>query len=362
VSRRAFRSALAVVVVTFVALGVAGAWAVREVLDYPDRHHRGSGAAVPVKVEKGMKMPEVAALLERHGIIDRPMWFRVYAMHRGLANRVRAGAYELRDDLPPREVLELLVKGVEEIDVAVTIPEGLHIREVFALISQAGIASAVDLEAVARDPAWLKEQGIEGETAEGYLFPDTYRFRKPSPPRAVLETLVKKHRIVYDELRRKHQKSLDKIKKQLDWNDRDVVTMASIVEKETGHPSERGKVASVFFNRLLAPGFTSRRLETDPTIRYGCTIPLEKSAGCRSWNPADRLRRLQLDDTGNLYNTYQHAGLPPGPIANPGRASLAATMAPESTPYFYFVAKDDRTHVFSKTYEEHARWVEKYQK
>jgi UPF0755 protein len=249
-----------------------------------------------------------------------------------------------------------------ELDGAVTIPVGLHMREVFALIAGAGIASAADLETHARDVEWLKQQGIAGDTPEGYLFPDTYRFRKPSAPRAVLDTLIKKHRVVYDEVRREHQRSLEKVKKQLDWNDRDVVIMASIVEKETGVSAERPRVASVFYNRLTLSSFPSRRLETDPTIRYGCTIPLEKSQACRIWNPAERLRRAQLDDADNLYNTYQHAGLPPGPISNPGRASLAAVMDPESTSYLYFVARDDHSHVFSKTYEEHARWVEKYQK
>lgn len=363
-SKRAFRSALVVVVVTFLALGVAGAWAVREVIHYPERNHAGTGVPVALKIPKGMKLPEVATQLARQGIIDRPLWFRVYAMHRGLANKVRAGDYQLRDDLPPREVLDLLVKGVEEIDVAVTIPEGLHLREVFALISTAGIASAVDLEAAARDTEWLKQQGIEGETAEGYLFPDTYRFHKPTPARQVLETMVKKHRIVYDELRKKNLKTLEKIKKQLDWDDRDIVVMASIVEKETGDPAERPRVASVFYNRLTSPSFPSRRLETDPTIRYGCTIPLTKSKACQIWNPAERLRRAQLDDEENLYNTYQHAGLPPGPISNPGRASIAAAMAPESSSYLYFVARpgDVGSHVFSKTYEEHARNVEKYAK
>jgi UPF0755 protein len=220
-----------VVVGTFVAASLAGWWGVSRVLRYPEHPHAGAGQVVPVTVQKGMKFPEVAAELERQGIIDHPTWFRFYAMHRGLANRVRAGTYELRDDLPPREVLDLLVEGVKEIDVAVTVPEGKHIREVFALIEAAGIAGAADLEAVARDPEWLKQQGIDGETAEGYLFPDTYRFRKPSPPRAVLETMVKRHRIVYDELRRKHLRTLDRIKKQLDFDDHDIVTMASIVEK-----------------------------------------------------------------------------------------------------------------------------------
>ena len=361
-SKRSFRWALAVVVGTFIAASLVGWWGVSRVLRYPEHPHRGTGAVVPVTVQKGMKFPEVAAELERRGIVDHPTWFRIYAMHRGLANRVRAGTYELRDDLPPREILDLLVEGVKEIDVAVTIPEGTHLREVFAPIEAAGIATAADLEAVARDPAWLKQQGIEGETADGYLFPDTYRFRKPSPAKLVLETLVKKHRIVYDELRRQHQKSLDKIKKQLDFSDHDIVIMASIVEKETVDPAERARVASVFYNRLTMSSFPSRRLETDPTIRYGCTIPLTKSAGCQGWDPADRLRRKQLDDTDNLYNTYQHAGLPPGPISNPGRASLAAAMDPEDSEYLYFVAKDERTHVFSKTFEEHTRWVNKFQK
>ncbi len=361
-SRKAFRWALAVVLGTFLLAGAVGGYAAREVLRYPEQAHPGRGEVKTVKVAKGMKFPEVAAILDRTGVIERPMWFRVYAMHRGLANKVRAGTYELRDDLSPRQVLDLLVEGVKEVDVAVTIPEGRHIREVFELIAAAGIASAAELEAVARDPQWLREQGIEGETAEGYLFPDTYRFRKPSPPRAVLETLVRKHRVVYDELRRKHEKAVVKLKKQLDWSDHDIVTMASIVEKETGDPSERPRVASVFFNRLTMSGFPSRRLETDPTIRYGCTIPLVKSKGCQSWSITDRLRRAQLDDVDNLYNTYQHAGLPPGPISNPGRASLEAVMNPESTSYLYFVAKDDRTHVFSRTYEEHNRWVQKYQK
>jgi UPF0755 protein len=137
--------------------------------------------------------------------------------------------------------------------------------------------------------------------------------------------------------------------------------MAALVEKETPNPDERRVVASVFYNRLIAPGFKTHRLETDPTIRYGCTIPLEKSAACRAWDPSDRLHRKQLDDVDNPYNTYQHPGLPPGPIGNPGRASLEAAMDPARTDYLYFVAKDARSHVFSKTFEEHSKWVKQYQ-
>lgn len=361
-SRAAFRTALAVVVATFIAAAVTVAWGIREVTRYPERAHRGTGAVVEVKVAKGMKFPAVAAALAASHVIDRPLWFRVYAMHRGLANKVRAGTYQLRDDLPPREVLDLLIKGVEEVDVAVTVPEGKHMLEVMDLIAAAGIATRPDLEAVARDAAWLKQQGIEGDTAEGYLFPDTYRWRKPTPAKVVLETMVKKHRIVYEELRKQHDRQLQKLKKQLGWTDRDVVVMASIVEKETGDPAERPRVASVFVNRLTLPSFPTRRLETDPTIRYGCTIPVVKSKACQAWSITDRLHRAQLDDVENPYNTYQHEGLPPGPISNPGRASLDAVMDPEDSSYLFFVAKDERTHVFSRTYAEHTRWVQQYQK
>ena len=361
-SKRSFRAALAVVVATFALLAAAAVWGGYEVSRYPGRRRAGTGREVAVEIERGMKFPAVVEILARARLVDRPSWFRLYAMHRGLANKVRAGRYSLRDDLSPRELLDALVAGVEEVEVAVTVPEGKHIREVFALVAAAGVADADALEEAARDPAWLKEQGIDGETCEGYLFPETYRFKKPSPPRAVLAAMVKQHRIVWAELEKQHARSLAKLEKQLGWGDREVVVMASIVEKETGAPEERRRVASVFYNRLTLPGFKTRLLETDPTIRYGCTIPRAKSRGCAGWDPSDRLHRAQLDDAGNLYNSYRHPGLPPGPIANPGRASLAAAMDPEATEYLYFVAKDERTHVFSRTYEEHARWVEKYQK
>jgi UPF0755 protein len=363
VSKRAFRTALIVVFVSLAVLGTAAAFVVREIMRYPDRPHVGSGRVVTVKVAKGTRFPALAEELADDGLVDRPTWFRIYAMHKGLANKVRAGTYELRDDLSPRQLLDLLVKGVEEIDVAVTLPEGKNLREVAQLIEAAGIAPAVELEALARDPAWLKSQGIDGETADGYLFPDTYRFKKPTPARNVLETLVKQHRTVFAELRAKHQKSVDDLcgNAKLGWGaacEHDLVIMASLVEKETGSAGERPRVASVFYNRMTLSSFGSHRLETDPTIRYGCTIPAHKSEPCKAWDPSGPLHKLQLDDADNPYNTYQHAGLPPGPIANPGRASLEAAMAPEQTEYLYFVAIDEKTH-FSKTFGEHDRWVQK---
>jgi UPF0755 protein len=361
-ARRSFGTALLVVLSTLGVLAVGVLWGAWEIARYPDRRHAGQGLAVTVEIARGTKFPAVAAELSRAGVVDRPSWFRLYAMHRGLANKVRAGRYVLRDDLSPHDLLDALVRGVEETEVSITIPEGKHLREVFELLDAAGIATKAALEDAARDPAWLKEQGIDGETAEGYLFPETYRFKRPSAPRVVLAAMVRQHRIVYDALKKTHARSLSRWQRKLGWGDRDLVVLASIVEKETGAAEERTRVASVFYNRLTFPSFASRRLETDPTIRYGCTIPHEKSAACAKWDVSDRLHRAQLDDQDNPYNTYQHAGLPPGPISNPGRASLEAVMAPAETQYLFFVAKDERTHVFSQTLEEHRRFVAKYQK
>jgi len=361
-SRKAFRIAL-LVVVTTVAIGLAvGGYFAWQFYRYPDRRHPGSGAEIEVTIKERMSFSQVARLLDQRGVIDRPSWFRLYAMRRGATTAVKAGDYLLRDDMTPREVLDRLVKGVEERTVAVTLPEGKHMLEFFALLDKAGVAKADELEVMARDPEFLRKHAIAGESVEGFLFPDTYQFVVPTPPAKVLERLINAHRAVWNQLARDHRRSLGKLKDQLRWSDRDVLILASIVEKEAVDPAERPRIAQVFVNRMTSKSFKPKRLETDPTIRYGCMVPVRKSAACQSWDPGDRLHRAQLDDKDNPYNTYQHEGLPPGPIANPGKASLAAAMDPDGSGFFYFVAKDARSHVFSRTYEEHRRAVDRYQR
>lgn len=361
-SKRSFRIALIVVVVTVVVAGATMAYFVNKALSYPGARHAGAGNEVPVTIEQGMSFPRIAQLLADRGVIDRPRWFRLYAMHRGVTTKVRSGDYVLRDNMTPEEVLDELLEGVKDITVRVTIPEGINMLEVFEIIEEAGVARADELEALARDPAFLAEHGIDGETIEGYLFPETYRFRVGSPPRQVLETMVKQFQTVWDRVRRNNGKELKKLREKLDWSDRDILIMASIVEKEAVVDAERPRIAQVFINRLVSPSFTPHRLDTDPTIRYGCMVPLKRSEACRKWDPTQRLRRAQLDDQENLYNTYQHEGLPPGPICNPGEAALAATISPDGSRYFYFVSRNDGTHVFSRTREEHERAVDEFQR
>jgi UPF0755 protein len=255
-----------------------------------------------------------------------------------------------------------LIAGVKEVTTKVTLPEGKNMLEYFALLDKAKVAPAKELEALARDKAFLEKHAIAGDSVEGYLFPDTYEFRVGEKPQVVLDRLVAHEQEIWNDLLAKHPRDAAKIKDKLKWSDRDILTMASIVEKEAVDPAERPRIAQVFINRLTLESFKPHRLETDPTIRYGCEVPVQKSAACAGWNIQDRLHTAQLRDKDNPYNTYEHEGLPPGPIANPGKRSIEAVLAPDGSDYLYFVAKDARNHVFAKSFEEHKRNVDKYQK
>lgn len=372
--RRSFRIAAIIVATTLVAL-VVGALALRQVaVDYPDTANPGSGTQVEVEITSGMKFAAVLSLLSDKKLVSRPRWFKWFAMWKGATDKIRPGRYVLADNLSPRQLLATLVAGVKEVTAKVTLVPGNNILEYFAALERSKIAPARELLALASDSEFLASQGITGGTIEGHLFPDTYEFRVGDSPRRVLERLVARHRTVWNEVTQQHAADLAKLKSRLGWSDRDVLIMASIVEKEAVSAAERPTIAQVFINRLVSPSFQPKRLETDPTIRYGCLVPTRRSAGCREWEPdgildrmiagqpygTSRLRRAQLDDADNPYNTYQHVGLPPGPICNPSRASIEATVRPDGSDYFYFVARSANEHTFSRTLAEHRRAVDAF--
>lgn len=371
-SKRSFRTALAVVIGSLVIIGIVAFVLISKALAYPGEANEGTGRDVEVEVKSGMTFPQVASMLADKGVIEKPTWFRLYAMWEGDTTNIKTGKYLIKDNLTPREVLAILVAGVKEVTVKVTLPEGKSMLEFFELLEAARVAKAKDLEALARDKEFLSRHAISGDSAEGYLFPDTYQFRVGEKPANVLERLIERHQEVWNALVAKHPKDTAKLKERLKWSDRDILTMASIVEKEAIDPAERPRIAQVFINRLTSPSFKPRKLQTDPTIRYGCMVPLQKSSACLAWHEpckkagkpmgCDRLHRAQLDDADNPYNTYAHEGLPPGPISNPGKASIEATLSPDGSDYFYFVAtsKSSRTHAFAKTVDEHERNVRKY--
>jgi UPF0755 protein len=371
-SKRSFRTALGIVAGTLLVIAIVAIVLVNRALAYGDEARDGAGANVDVEIVSGMSFPEIASMLSDKGVIEKPTWFRLYAMWEGKTTSVKTGKYVIKDNLTPEQVLEILVAGVKEKTVKVTLPEGKYMIEYFEILEQHGVAKAKELEALARDKELLARYTIPGDSLDGYLFPDTYQFRVPEKPAVVIERLLTRHREVWSSIVMKNPKDTAKLRDKLGWTDREILIMASIVEKEAVDPKERPRIAQVFINRLTSSSFKPRKLQTDPTIRYGCLVPVQKSAPCVAWiemctkvgKPpgCERLRRAQLDDKENPYNTYAHEGLPPGPISNPGRASIAATISPDGSDYFYFVAtsKNSRTHAFAKTASEHERNVRKY--
>lgn len=361
-TRRARRQALVVVLVTLV-LGAAGGWAVlRYALGFADRPAGLPGRDVAVVIAPGERFIAISERLQARGLVRSALAFRLYASYRGLTGRVRAGSYVLRTSMTPRELLARLIKGVPAPTALVTIPEGSHLLDVARVLSRAGVLPEHELLAAARDASLMRRLGVPGaaESIEGFLFPDSYRLRVPSRAHDVVTMLVRRHQQVYLALQRRHAKRVYWLRRRLGWGPREIVTLASIIEKETGQAAERPLIAAVFFNRLLTPGLTARLLQTDPTIIYGCTVPLRRSAACERFG--GRIRRIHLDDRENPYNTYRHAGLPPGPISNPGRAALEAVLQPARSRAVYFVARNDGTHVFSVTRAEHERAVDRYQR
>lgn len=371
-SKRSFRTALIIVIGSLaIVAGIVG-YFVSRAMDYPDAKMNGAGQDVEVEIVSGMSFPQIATRLAEKQVIERPTWFRLFAMWHGKTADVKTGKYVIKDNLTPREVLDIIVTGVKEVTVKVTLPEGENMLDFFRRIEEAKIASAKDLEGLARDKAFLAKFAISGDTPDGYLFPDTYQFRVNEKPQIVLTRLIQRHQEVWNELVAKHPRDTAKLKERLGWTDRDILTMASIVEKEAVDPGERPRIAQVFINRLTSSSFKPKKLETDPTIRYGCLVPPKKSQPCVEWiemctkvgKPpgCERLRRAQLDDQENPYNSYAHEGLPPGPISNPGKKSIEATLQPDGSDFFFFVAssKGSRTHAFAKTMAEHKKNVEKY--
>jgi len=287
-------------------------------------------------VKEGSSLKEVAGDLEKTGLITNKTLFVLWTRVKGYGKDIRAGEYALSPAMAPVQLLEILRKGLVILH-PVTIPEGFTRDQIADALAAKGLAEKKRFLELTRDKALLRQYGISGPSFEGYLFPDTYHFSRGMPTLAVLDTMVKRFKQAVAPLVDKSQGTGMKFE--------EVVTLASIVEKETGRPEERPLIASVFLNRLKL----GMRLESDPTVIYG----IENFDG--------DLKKKDLTEK-TPYNTYVIHGLTPGPIANPGLESIKAVMDPARTEYLYFVSRNDGSHQFSKTLAEHNRAVEIYQK
>lgn len=290
-----------------------------------------------VVIPRGASLPSIAKLLSEEGLVQSPWRFLLAARLSGVATKLQAGEYKLSTGLSPRELTRLLVEG-RTLEVNVTIPEGLTVQDVAKFLEKSGIAQANEVANVAAEPSFISSLGLKAPSLEGYLHPETYRFRKGVGARSALTTMAKATLEIFD------NEALVRAS-ALGLTLHEVLTLASIVEKETALPEERPRVAAVFINRLRR----STPLQADPTIIYALG---ERFNGNLSRSD------MNLDSP---YNTYLNDGLPPTPIANPSRSSIEAVLRPAEVKDLYFVAKPDGSHHFSATLKDHKRAVRKYQ-
>jgi UPF0755 protein len=290
-----------------------------------------------VWIEPGQSFSEILAQLQEAGLVRHPKRFRWLACLKGDERRIRAGEYLLSASMSPWAILDTMVRG-EILLHKVVIPEGSTLSEIGQVLETAGLVSEEAFLRAAPDPGLIKALGLEGHSLEGYLFPETYHFPKGVSAEQIIKKLVAHFHSVFTPAWAERAHAMG-------FTTHQVVTLASIVEKETAKPEERPLVAAVLLNRLKR----GMRLESDPTVIYG----IQDFDG--------NLTRNDLK-TMTPYNTYRVTGLPPGPIANPGRASIEAVLYPSEEPYLYFVSKNDGSHHFSRTLSEHDRMVWRYQR
>ena len=290
-----------------------------------------------IHIRPGMSFAQILELLEKSNVIRNPGLFRLQARFRGGAKNFQAGVYALKASMPPREIYRYLSEG-RVVQRTITIPEGYNIREIARTIQRAKLTSAGEILRISRDPSFLRELNIAAASLEGYLFPDTYHFPVGSPAKKILSFMVRT-------MRRKFSPALRKQAKKTGFTIHQALTLASIIEKETSLSNERPLIAAVFINRLKR----KMRLQSDPTVIYG----LPQFDGNITKND------LRYDSP---YNTYLHRGLPPGPIASPGLESIKSALNPAKVKYLYFVATKNGGHQFSRTYREHRRAVNRYQR
>jgi peptidoglycan lytic transglycosylase G len=289
-----------------------------------------------VYIPKGSNVNQITELLVQANILRNPWVFKALVRWKHAGAALKPGEYEFGSSIRPGAVLEKLVRG-ERIVHKLIIPEGYNFAQIAQSIEKAGIAKLPDILKYYRDPIFLQKLGFPVESLEGFLFPATYEYDRGTTLKDLLEQMTESFKKNFD-------KSLRERSLAMGWTIPQVVTLASIIEKETGQANERPLISSVFQNRLRL----GMPLQSDPTVIFG--LP----------NYDGNIHKADLLNP-HPYNTYVHLGLPPGPIASPGKESLKAVLYPAQSDYLYFVAKGNGTHYFSKTLEEHEAAVAKYQ-
>ena len=336
----AVRKSFVIIVLVIVLVGGAAAvagWLGWERIHEPYKSYAGSEQFVTIR--QGAGSAEIGRTLSDAQVVSDARLFRAALWWTGQGRNLKAGEYRFDRPLSTLEVIDVLVRG----DVyarRITFPEGLTIEEMAKLYESHDFGSARDFLTAAKNVERIKDLDPDATDLEGYLFPETYALPRGTPASRLIDAMVDRFRIVYDDVLRARTAAQGLTTRQ-------VVTIASLVEKETGKADERPIVAAVYRNRFKI----GMPMQADPTIVYA----LEKA---HRYNGNIRREDLALESP---YNTYKYPGLPPGPIASPGKASLEAALFPADAPYLYFVSRNDGSHVFAQTLAQHNANVQKFQ-
>ena len=327
---------LVLLLLVAVLASVAGAvWVTRQVAE-PFATFSGEQF---IEIPSGESTVGIGRRLIAGGVIRDELTFRLAMRWHGRGRSLKAGEYRFTGPTSPAEVIDRLARG-EVYLVPLTFPEGLTVAEMAQLFAQSELGTAQAFVEAARDPAAIKAIDPDADTLEGYLFPDTYSLPRQIDGTAMVSRMVKRFTQVFDQDMRRRAEATGLTVRQ-------IMAIAALVEKETARGEERPLVAAVYRNRLRI----GMPMQADPTVIYAL-----KRAG--RWN--GNIRRVDLD-FDSPYNTYRYPGLPPGPIASPGKAAIEATIDPATVDYLYFVSRNDGSHAFATTLPEHNRNVQTWQ-
>ena len=300
----------------------------------------GSDAVTAFAIAPGSSFAQVKKTLAEADLLNNPRYFDLHIRYYKLGGKIKAGQYDMPRNQSPAALIDKIVNG-RVATVEVTIPEGLQVTEIVPRFVQAGILSPAEgtrMQAIALDPASPERYGFKAPSLEGYLYPETYRFARGVTAETVLKEMTGRVTALWSYAWLARAKELGMTPNQ-------VMTLASIIEKETGVPEERPMISSVYHNRLRI----GMRLQADPTVIYGV----------KNYNGNITRKHLETD---HPYNTYTRKGLPPGPIASPGGDAIKAALWPATSKNLYFVSMNNGHHKFSTNYADHKKWVDLYQR
>jgi UPF0755 protein len=316
-------------------------------LDFEKKPASNKDEPVIYEVKPGDSFKKISLELQRQGLLRNAEFFNIYARLTGERAKIKAGEYELRTSMTPPQILSVITSG-KSITRPFTVSEGLNIWEIAALVESRGLGTQKEFLNLVQNRELIESLlGPDAKTdniqsLEGYLFPETYLLTKYMTTKDLVLQMVRRFLAVWQEVSQQHPDPRLKLTRH------ERVTLASLVEKETGASHERGLVSSVFHNRIGK----GMKLQTDPSILYGLSVLANKQV----------LSITRADITKpTAYNTYVINGLPPGPVANPGREALMASFAPKKSDYLFFVSRNDGTSVFSVEYKDHKAAVQKFQ-